>query len=85
MATAPAMRSAGVSHQHQMERQELLLRRVDAGTYRQIQDLDVACVGNRVVVTGRSRTFYVKQLATQAVFTAAPGVKIANEIDVVSG
>jgi hypothetical protein len=86
MPTAMATWSASAfPHHREMDREELLLRRVDANTYHQVQDLDVACEGDCVVVTGRSRTYYVKQLATQAVLTAAPDVRIANEIVVVAG
>ncbi len=53
-------------------------------TNRQIRDLQICCRGNQVIVTGISRTYYVKQLATQAVLTALPQVQLANEITVVS-
>jgi len=68
-----------------MDRDEALLRQIDAKTYRQVQDLVVASDGDCVVVTGRSRTYYVKQLATHAVLSAAPDDRIANEIVVVAG
>jgi hypothetical protein len=68
-----------------MDRDEALLRQIDAKTYHQVQDLVVASEGDCVVVTGRSRTYYVKQLATQAVLSAAPDIKFANEIVVVAG
>ena len=86
MPTAPALRRAGVPSQtHRMDRDEVLLQQIDAKTYHQVQDLDVACEGDCVVVTGRSRTYYVKQLATQALQSSSPDIRIANEIVVVAG
>lgn len=85
MHAAPALRRAGVtSHSHQLDRDETLARRIDAKTYHQILDLDVASEGDSVVVKGRSRTYYVKQLATQAVASTDPQARIINEI-VVAG
>ena len=82
MPTAPALRRAGVSHAYQMDRNETLLRQIDAKTHHQILDLDVATDGDSVIVTGRSRTYYVKQLATQAVLTSADEVNVVNDIEV---
>lgn len=59
---------------------EQLARAVDASTHRRIQDLDVISDGYRVIVTGRSRSYYVKQLATQAIVSALPHVELDNEI-----
>jgi hypothetical protein len=39
-----------------------------------IRDLEVDTIGGRVVLRGRSRTFYVKQLAQQAVLDLGPSL-----------
>jgi len=59
-----------------------LLRRIDSHTARQVQDLRIDCDGSRVTVTGRSRTYYIKQLVTQAILNSMPAMKLANEIAV---
>lgn len=85
MPSAPAIRRAGARRNHsEMDRENALFHRIDAETYRQVKDLEIECSDDRVIVTGCSRSYYVKQLATQAVFSAAPGVKLDNEIVVVA-
>lgn len=59
---------------------EDLLRHVEDRTNRQIRELDIAWSGSRVTVKGRSRSFYVKQLATQAIRAACPTVELDNLI-----
>lgn len=59
---------------------EELQRRVDSFSHWQIRNLNVACRGERVKITGTSNTYYSKQLATQAVLSAHPSVRIDNEI-----
>ncbi|HUG91989.1 MAG TPA: hypothetical protein VML55_14215 [Planctomycetaceae bacterium] len=59
---------------------EDLLRLVDSRTQWQIHDLDIDCEGSRVVVTGRCRTWYLKQLVTHAIRSAEPHVDLWNEI-----
>ena len=61
---------------------EDLVREIDSRTNRQVRDLDIACIGSRLRVTGRSGSYYVKQLVTQAVLTAAPSLSLDNAIEV---
>ena len=57
-----------------------LTRRIDTLTYRQVRDLNIAHNANRVVLHGRAKSYYVKQLATHAVLDLMPGVAIENSI-----
>ena len=59
---------------------EELQRRVDSFSHRQIRNLNVACRGERIKITGTSSTYFSKQLATQAVLSAHPDFRIDNEI-----
>lgn len=59
-----------------------LIRRVDLQTSRQVQNLQIDCDGGRITVTGRSRTYYIKQLVTQAIIDSFPAMQIRNEIAV---
>jgi len=47
-----------------------------------VHDLRVSRAGERLVIEGRSRTFYVKQLAQQAALEIAPEESWLNEIRV---
>ena len=85
MPSAPATRKAGARRNHsEMDREKALFCHINAETHRQVKDLEIAWMADRVIVTGRSRSYYVKQLATQAVFAAAPEAKLDNEIVVVA-
>jgi len=64
---------------------EELGRSIDSKTHRQVRDLKINCSGKRVRLTGRSRTYYAKQLATQAVCSLLPGAQLENEIMVCAG
>ncbi len=57
-----------------------LVRSILTATNRQVQGLQVTMAENAVVVTGRSPTYYVKQLVTQAVRSRLPSVQLDNEI-----
>jgi hypothetical protein len=46
----------------------------------QIQDLDLDCQGNLVVVTGGCESLAVKQRVTRAIRAAEPLVRLQNEI-----
>lgn len=59
-----------------------LARRIDTLTFRQIADLRVECSGEQVILKGRSKTYYAKQLATQAVQDLIPGAIVMNSVDV---
>lgn len=57
--------------------------RIESETFpHQVANLDVDCRGRRITVTGRSRSFYVKQLVTHAVLSAVPDVRLENKIRV---
>jgi hypothetical protein len=74
MAIRTAARTSTVSDE--------LIRRVDLHTSRQVQNLQIDCDGGRIVVTGQSRTYYIKQLVTQAIVASFPAMQIRNEIAV---
>ncbi|HXY34809.1 MAG TPA: hypothetical protein VEI07_11320 [Planctomycetaceae bacterium] len=59
-----------------------LLRFIHRQTQQQVRDLAIHLREGRLVVTGRSETYYAKQLVTQAILTAAPAVQLFNEISV---
>jgi hypothetical protein len=61
-----------------------LTRRIDTLTQRQICDLQVLHSTHKVVLNGRSKSYYVKQLASQAVIDLLPGITIENSIDVLA-
>jgi hypothetical protein len=65
--------------------EEVLLRQVESSTQRRVQDLRIRRNGPRVEVTGRSRTYYAKQLVTQAILNSIPTIELDNEITVCSG
>ena len=49
-----------------------------------IRDLHVACSEGRVILQGRSRTYYAKQLAQQAALDVTPGASLIVNSIVVS-
>jgi hypothetical protein len=51
-------------------------------TQQQVRDLAIRHRDGGLVVTGRSRTYYVKQLVTQAILISVPTVRLLNEISV---
>ena len=59
-----------------------LTHRIDSRTFRQVRNLHVVEDSNRVILHGRSESYYVKQLATHAVFDLMPGMSVENRIDV---
>jgi len=67
-----------------LDQESELTRRIDTLTYRQIKDLQVLHNAGRVTVIGRSRNYYTKQLASQAVLDLIPGAVVQNAIDVVT-
>ena len=62
---------------------ELSLR-IDTLTQRQIRDLHVVHEHRRVILNGCSRSYYVKQLASQAVIDLLPEAELDNSIDVLA-
>ena len=62
----------------------LIRARVERLASGRIRDLEVACAGGWVILRGRSRTQYAKQLAQQAVLElAGDRPELANRIEVV--
>lgn len=59
-----------------------LVDTVDSRTHRQVQNLQIDCQDERVVVTGDCKSYYVKQLVTHAVLAACPFVKLENRVRV---
>ena len=59
-----------------------LIEQVQTLTHFQVRDLEVTCYGQGVRVTGVSQTYYVKQLATQAVLEELSSETLTNAIEV---
>jgi hypothetical protein len=59
---------------------DVLVRSIQSATHRQVSELHVDCSDDRVTVTGRSRTYYVKQLVTQAILQSLPSARLQNDI-----
>jgi hypothetical protein len=57
-------------------------RYVSSRTSGMIRDLHVAEANGHVVISGRSSTYYVKQLATHGAQAAAEGLALRNEVEV---
>jgi hypothetical protein len=53
---------------------------VNRETQQQVRDLSIRHRDGGLIVTGRSRTYYVKQLVTQAILVSIPAVRLVNEI-----
>jgi len=76
------MIKADSSHEFPTEiraRIELLVREHTGGN---IRDLHVSLHNGEVVITGRASSFYTKQLATHAVFSAVQFTQLSNKIEV---
>ncbi|MCC7420380.1 MAG: hypothetical protein IT428_08875 [Planctomycetaceae bacterium] len=59
---------------------EDLTMSIQTATNRQVHGLQVNLTGDDVTVTGHSRTFYVKQLVTQAIKSHLPAARLQNRI-----
>jgi hypothetical protein len=57
-----------------------LERFVNSQTHQQVEDLSIHSREGRLVVTGRSPSYYVKQLVTQSIRRLVPSVLLLNEI-----
>lgn len=55
---------------------------VQARTNGMVHDLTVSIFDDEVVLTGRTTTYYNKQLATHAVLSAVSGLVLTNDIEV---
>ena len=53
---------------------------VNRETQQQVRDLSIRQRDDGLIVTGSSRTYYVKQLVTQAILVSIPAVRLVNEI-----
>lgn len=65
-----------------MSPEEAELARMVMGIRRHIEDLDVQIDGNKIILSGKCHTYYIKQLAQHAIFVAEEGRQIVNNIDV---
>jgi hypothetical protein len=79
LATIPTTDSKGIERS--------LARHIEEKTFRRIRRLSVATMGTRIVVQGVSPSYYVKQLALQAVrdlhtVLESLGLDMQDEIDV---
>lgn len=61
---------------------ERIERYVHSRTSGMVRDLQVEEHDGRVVISGRSSTYYVKQLATHGAQAAATGIDLRNEVQV---
>ncbi|MGH7201972.1 MAG: BON domain-containing protein [Planctomycetaceae bacterium] len=61
---------------------DLVQRCVQTRTSGRIRELRVDLENGSVVLSGRTSTYYSKQLATQAAFDAVENVPVTNEIEV---
>ena len=78
LTTSKPGRDSVTNQNHDCE----LTHRIDTKTFRQVRNLSVVQDAGRIVLSGRSESYYVKQLATHAVLDLMPGVDIENSIDV---
>jgi hypothetical protein len=53
---------------------------VNRETQQQVRNLSIRQRDGGLIVTGTSRTYYVKQLVTQAILVSIPAVRLINEI-----
>ena len=72
-------RTGPVSADGSVQDQQSLGCLIEAGITRiasgRIRDLQVACSEGRVILRGRARTYYAKQLAQHAALDVAPGYR----------
>jgi len=61
-----------------------ILTIVDQRTHGAIDDLDVSIVDNVIVLTGRTTTYYLKQLATEAAKGIQDSLELCNQISVLN-
>ncbi|WP_166827473.1 hypothetical protein [Thalassoroseus pseudoceratinae] len=57
-----------------------MLHSVRSLTGQRVRRLEILCEGNHILVTGICRDWETKQLVTQAIRSAEPGVLVQNEI-----
>ena len=61
---------------------EIIERFVQSRTSGMIRGLRVDVVNGEVIISGRTSTYYTKQLATHAALRAVEGVSLTNDIEV---
>jgi hypothetical protein len=61
-----------------------ILISVERRTHGAIVDLDVSIVDNIVVLSGRTTTYYLKQLATEAAKSNPDALELSNQIRVMN-
>lgn len=59
-----------------------LIETIHVKTHRQVRELGIKREGPTVVLTGSSRSYYVKQLATHALLDLVPDADLQNAIAV---
>lgn len=57
-------------------------RKVNARTHGRIQSLQIESTGDCVVLSGQTRTYYAKQLATQLALEEFGEIPLNNQIEV---
>ena len=62
--------------------QESIEQHIRSRTGGMIRGLKVEIFAGEVILTGRTATYYNKQLATHAVLDAAKGLNLTNDIEV---
>jgi hypothetical protein len=67
-------------HTEVLDRETLIRQAVDQRTSGRIRGLQVLLEGSRLVITGRSATYYSKQLATHAALDVADALVIQNDV-----
>lgn len=72
--------SSAVLESETLALREDLLECVRTQTRGQVENLDVDCQGDLVVVTGGCESLAIKQMVTQAIRAAEPHVQLRNEI-----
>ena len=62
--------------------EELVEREVRSRTSGRIRGLQVRVLDGQVVITGRTSTYYAKQLVTHAAMETADSLGVLNEVEV---
>jgi hypothetical protein len=61
---------------------ERIKKAVQARTDGRIRGLEVFVTGGGVVISGRTSTYYAKQLVTHAAMESTDGLQVVNEVEV---
>ncbi len=60
-----------------------LISKIQARTHGQVRELSVELADEQIVISGRARTHYAKQLAQHGAMDVSDGQTIVNRIEVV--